>query len=196
MKIIGLTGGVGCGKSTVANILMKDYDAKVLFTDDIAKASYAKGEEGYRKIIETFGDDILDETGDIDRAKLGQIVFADEIKLKMLNSLIHPIVWDEVIKSIKELKKSSGLLVIESAILIEAGYKELCDEIWYVRSDDDVRINRLMQTRGYTKEKCESIINNQGNEKEYISNSDVIINNNSDILQLKNAISKSISGKE
>ena len=198
MKVIGLTGGVGCGKSTVAGILMKEYNAKVLFTDDIAKASYAKDKEGYKKIVDFFGHDVLDIYGEIDRIRLGQIVFSDETKLKELNSLIHPIVWDEVIKSIKESKEANvSYLVIESAILIEAGYKALCDEIWYVRSDDSVRINRLEQTRGYSREKCQSIISNQGKEEDYKKNCDVIIDNSADIILLNKAIDKIInSGKE
>ena len=127
-----------------------------------------------------------------------QIVFSDEIKLKELNGLIHPIVWDEVIKSIKESKALNvPYLVIESAILIEAGYKALCDEIWYVRSDYQVRINRLEETRGYSKEKCENIINNQGKEEDYKKNCDIIIDNSTDIIRLKEAIHKVInSGKE
>lgn len=198
MKVIGLTGGVGCGKSTVANILMKEYHAKVLFTDDIAKASYEKGEEGYNKILACFGEGVLDEEGEIDRIKLGQIVFSDEGKLKELNSLIHPIVWEKVTKSIENSKKEDiPYLVIESAILVEAGYKAICDEIWYVRSDDEVRMNRLEQTRGYSKEKSQNIINNQGKEDDYKKDCDVIIDNSTNIIQLNKAVRDIInSGKE
>lgn len=198
MRIIGLTGGVGCGKSTVANLLKTEYNARILLTDDIAKASYNIGNEGYKKVIALFGENILNCEREIDRVKLSKIVFSDNEKLDSLNKLIHPIVWDEVEKNIAMAKEDKiQFLVIESAILVEAGYKKLCDEIWYIKSNKEERIKRLLESRGYSKEKSESIINNQAKEDEYIKNSDFVLDNNGDITELKNAIDKIInSGKE
>lgn len=197
MRIIGLTGGVGCGKSTVASILKEKYNAKILLTDDLAKASYEKGEKGYIRIKEHFGESILNDSGYIDREKLAKLVFNDEEKLNMLNSLIHPIVWEMVMDEVRIARqKEYQYLVIESAILVEAGYKKVCDEIWFVRSKKDIRIKRLSDTRGYSVEKSESIINNQAKEDVFIKNCDIIIDNDEDITKLECAIDGIINSRK
>lgn len=196
MRIIGLTGGVGCGKSTVADILKEKYNAKILLTDDLAKASYKKGEKGYIRIKEHFGESVLNCDGYIDREKLATLVFNDEEKLNDLNNLIHPIVWEMVMDEIRMAKeKGYEYLVIESAILVEAGYKKVCDEIWLVRSRKDIRIKRLFDTRGYSVEKSESIISNQAKEDVFIKNCDIIIDNDENIDKLECAIDRIINSR-
>jgi len=197
MRIIGLTGGVGCGKSTVAAILKEKYNAKILLTDELAKSSYEKGEKGYARIKEYFGESVLTKNGDIDKEELGKIIFNNEEKLNLLNSLIHPIVWEMVMDEILIAKKKDyNYLVIESAILVEAGYKRICDEIWFVRSKESVRIKRLSETRGYSEEKSKSIINNQAKEDVFIKNCDIIIDNDEDIIKLECAIDRIINSRK
>ena len=197
MRIIGLTGGVGCGKSTVAAILKEKYNAKILLTDELAKSSYEKGEKGYARIKEYFGESVLTKNGDIDKEELGKIIFNNEEKLNLLNSLIHPIVWEMVMDEILIAKKKDyNYLVIESAILVEAGYKRICDEIWFVRSKESVRIKRLSDTRGYSEEKSKSIINNQAKEDVFIKNCDIIIDNDEDIIKLECAIDRIINSRK
>ena len=197
MRIIGLTGGVGCGKSTVAAILKEKYNAKILLTDELAKSSYEKGEKGYARIKEYFGESVLTKNGDIDKEELGKIIFNNEEKLNLLNSLIHPIVWEMVMDEILIAKKKDyNYLVIESAILVEAGYKRICDEIWFVRSKESVRIKRLSDTRGYSEEKSKSIINNQAKEDVFIKNCDIIIDNDEDIIKLECAIDRIINRRK
>ena len=121
----------------------------------------------------------------------------NEEKLNMLNSLIHPSVWEMVMDEVRIARqKEYQYLVIESAILVEAGYKKVCDEIWFVRSKKDIRIKRLSDTRGYSVEKSESIINNQAKEDVFIKNCDIIIDNDEDITKLECAIDGIINSRK
>lgn len=189
MKVIGLTGGIGCGKSKVAEILKEEYNATILLTDDIAKAQYNKGCEGYIKLCELFGSAILDNQEEIDKSALATIIFNDSKQREKVNGIIHPIVRKIVEEGIdKSRRNNEKYVVVESAILVEAGYRDICDEIWFVKCDVNTRIERLMTTRGYTKEKCESIFANQAKEDEYLRNCDYVINNDSNITKLKEII--------
>ncbi|WP_310604945.1 dephospho-CoA kinase [Anaerosporobacter sp.] len=197
MKVIGLMGGVGSGKSTVANILEKEYGAYLIITDDIAKKLYDKDEEGYQKVVSYFGTEILNEDGQINRKQLSGIVFADKDKLEKLNSFIHPLVMKYVINEIENIKKENKqktkeeqvpYIVIETALLIEAGYRGLCDTVWYVAVNEEVRKQRLMSGRGYSEEKIASILKNQMSDADYSDNCDKILYNNGDVDTLRKEI--------
>lgn len=193
--VIGLMGGVGSGKSTVADILKNEYGAHLLLTDDIAKDLYKKGKRCYEKIVKLFGVEILDSTGEIDRKKLASIVFADKNKLEQLDLIVHPLVMDEVIRRIEMIRKqeSNPCIVIETALLISAGYRQLCDQVWYVSVDDIVRQKRLQESRGYSLEKIQAILNNQMSESEYSDNSDKILYNSTDMRFLIEQVRKCMS---
>lgn len=180
MKIIGLTGGVGSGKSTVAKLLKDKYNAHLLIADDIAREYMNKGEISYQLIVDYFGSDILDDQEEIDRKKLAGIVFVHEEKLKILNSFIHPHVKDKILKEITRLKKQEpdSIAIVESAILFEVSYQEFCDEVWYVNAADEIRRIRLKNNRNYTDEKINSILANQLTEDEYMKRSHHVIYNN------------------
>lgn len=197
MKIIGLMGGVGSGKSTVADILEKKHGAHLIITDDIAKKLYEKGEESYQKIVSYFGTGILNKDGDINRKKLSEIVFSDKEKLEKLNSFVHPLVMKRVIEEIEDIKatnehkpkeKQVPYIVIETALLIEAGYRGLCDTVWYVAVEEEVRKQRLMNIRGYSEEKINAILKNQMSDKDYSDNCDRILYNNGELYDLEKEI--------
>jgi dephospho-CoA kinase len=197
MKIIGLMGGVGSGKSTVADILEKEYGAHLIITDDIAKKLSEKGEESYQLIVSYFGNEILREDGEIDRKKLSGIVFADKNKLNKLNSFTHPLVMKHVINEIEQIKayneqkdveEQIPYVVIETALLIEAGYRNLCDTVWYVAVDDEIRKQRLMSSRGYSEEKIAAILKNQMSDKDFDDNCDKVLYNNGNIFDLRKEI--------
>ncbi|BCN30534.1 dephospho-CoA kinase [Anaeromicropila herbilytica] len=180
MKIIGLTGGVGSGKSTVAKLMGEHYRAHLLIADDIARDFMKKGNVSFHHIVDYFGVNILDEDGELDRKKLASIVFEDESKLKILNSFIHPYVKEYILNEIERLKKvePNAVVLVESAILFEVSYQEFCDEVWYVNAEDHIRRIRLKKNRNYTDEKIDSILANQMTEEEYKKRSTHVISNN------------------
>ena len=144
MKIIGLTGGIGSGKSTVGKRMEELKAVKLQMTDDIGHIALEQGTESYDKIIESFGKSFLKENGEIDRNLLGQLVFANQDKLEKLNAIIHPWVIDYLKRDIENTKKENKYLyyVVESAILFQTGLDRICEEIWYVDADEDIRRKR------------------------------------------------------
>lgn len=184
MIVLGITGGVGSGKSHVLYDLEKNHNAYILEADKLAHELMEPGKKIYNQIIESFGRDILstDAPYQIDRNKLGQIVFNDKEKLKILNSISHPLVKEEIINRIDNAKKEGKikLFVIEAALLIQDGYDAICDEIWYIWVDREERIKRLMKQRGYTREKCISMFNCQEPDEYYKKYATFTINNQFD----------------
>lgn len=179
--ILGITGGVGSGKSTVLRYLENKYDACIIEADIVAKEVMKPGHIVYDKVINAFPEIIADEQGNIDRPKLASIVFNNGEKLKILNSIVHPGVKEEIKCRINSLYAvdSSKIVVIEAALLIEDGYKAICDEIWYVYCEKEERIKRLVTDRGYSREKAIEIMNNQMSDEEFKRNTDEFIDNTS-----------------
>ncbi len=183
MYILGITGGVGSGKSAVLNELRDNHGAYIIEADKLAHELMMPGKDIYNSIVASFGEEILyDGIGSIiDRAKLADIVFSDENKLQILNNISHPCVKAEILRRIEEeKKKGTKLFVIEAALLIQDGYKEICDDIWYIWVSRELRTKRLMESRGYTLKKCNSIYVNQESDEYYRSNSDYVIDNEKD----------------
>lgn len=176
---IGITGGVGAGKSTILQILKEKYDAHLIMADDVAKELMCRGKSAYRKIVQTFGDEILGDDLEIDRQKLSSVVFQDDDKLLMLNQIVHPLVQKAILKEKDNISKKNPekLIVLEAALLIEAGYRDFLDELWAVIADKEVRIKRLMDSRGYSREKSESIIAAQLSDEEFRRVCDFVIDN-------------------
>jgi dephospho-CoA kinase len=181
MKVVGITGGIGSGKSTVALILEKRFHAFLIYTDKIAHMLMRKGMISYNLIVEYFGEQVLDSDGEIDRKLLGSIVYQDPNKLIHLNSLTHPYVMDYV-KNLIKLKQDENveLICVETALPIEAGLKEFCDEIWYVYAPENLRRERLQKSRNITIEKLNDIFKNQIGDELYRDISTHTIQNDSD----------------
>lgn len=182
MKIIGITGGVGSGKSTVLDIIEKNYNAYIIKADDVAKETYEPGMSGYKRIIEIFGNEILDADNRIDLKKLSNIVFKSPNKRIVLNSIIHPLVKKIIVEKIADLKIEDkyDYVFIEAALLIEDHYEVFCDELWYVYADETCRRERLRNSRGYTDEKIDDILKSQLSEAEFKNACSVVINNSGD----------------
>lgn len=179
MKIIGITGGIGCGKSTVLQFMKTKYNAYIVEADRVAHQLMKCGQPAYEKIRQVFPASILADNGEIDRKQLSALVFRDAKCLKQLNDIVHPEVKSYLIHEIecKRIQKDCEIFVIEAALLIEDGYTKICDEIWYVYATEEIRIKRLMDSRGYTLEKCKSIMKNQSDEAFYRENTSVRIDN-------------------
>ncbi|MBO7730145.1 MAG: dephospho-CoA kinase [Lachnospiraceae bacterium] len=187
---IGITGGVGAGKSTILQILKDKYDAHLIMADDVAKDLMCKGKSAYRKIVQTFGNEILGDDQEIDRQKLSAIVFKNDEKLLALNQIVHPLVKKAIIKEKNEIsrKHPEKLIVLEAALLIEDGYPEILDELWAVIADKEVRIQRLMDNRGYSREKSESIIAAQLSDEEFRKACSFVIDNSGSLSESERQI--------
>lgn len=171
--IIGVMGGVGSGKSTVLNYLENNYEANIIEADKVAKEVMLPGNDVYNEIVKTFPEVIVDNK--IDSKKLAEIVFNNKEQLEKLNSITHPGAVKEIVSRIKSSK--NRIIVVESAILLGSGVEQYCDELWFVFCNRDTRIKRLIQTRGYSKEKCISVIESQPPDEEYNKAADEFIDN-------------------
>lgn len=180
MKIIGITGGVGCGKSEVIRYIMKNYNCFVIFADDVAKQLQEVGNVCYDKIVSLLGKEILDDKANIDKAKMAAKVFADSTLLEKVNGIVHPAVKEYVLEKIAMYRKSGevDLFIIEAALLIEDGYGKIVDEMWYVYTHDDIRKERLKKHRGYSDEKIDQIFSKQLSKEQFIKHCSFIIDNN------------------
>ena len=156
MKVFGITGGVGAGKSEVLTYLGQNYDATVIQADEAGYLVMLPGGECYGEIVKLFGRQITTETGELDRKRIAEIVFQDE-----------------------------EYVFVEAALLIEEKYDEICDELWYIYADEEVRKERLIEGRGYSEKKVREIMANQLSEDEFSSHCDFEIDNSGDFEETK-----------
>ena len=178
MKIIGITGGVGSGKSRVLSFLEEKYNAIICQADHVAWKLQEPGQRSYLEIVEYFGKTILNDDQTINRGALGQIVFNDVAKLQKLNEITHPAVKDYIKEQILiEKEKGSELFIIEAALLLEDHYEKICDEIWYIFAREEVRRERLKESRNYTDEKIDSMIAKQQTESYFRKHCQLTIDN-------------------
>ncbi len=177
--IIGLTGGVGCGKTRVAGIVAERFPAEVIFTDDVAREQMRAGGISYKRVVELLGDKILAPSGEIDRGILAELMFADTSLRNRINELTHPPVHEYVMDRINTFREDdrTSYVIIETALLIEAGYTTFCDAVWYVYAPEADRRRRLCETRGYSDLKTENIINAQKAETEFRKIATYVIDN-------------------
>lgn len=192
--IIGIAGGVGSGKTTVLKILESKFHAHVYIADEFGHEALLRGNPCYEKIVNEFGNSIIGEDGNISNHKLAEIVFDNKEKLAVLNQIIHPYVWNRI-ESERKKNDDGHLTVIESAILMEAGYGTICDEIWGVFSSKEKRKKRLVESRGYSQEKMDSIMSAQMKEEELKERCDRIIMNDGDILVLQEQLENLLGTK-
>ena len=190
---IGVTGGVGSGKSEVLLYMESAYGALVLRTDDMARDMMEPGGACYDDVLKLFGQDILREDGTFDRARIAARVFADPELLERLNAITHPAVITQVAETVENAEKQGKQIIcVESALFLdEQGRKkgnESYDELWYVYADEAARRERLKATRGYSDEKITSIIANQAPEQILRKSCDAVIDNSGDFLQTQQQI--------
>lgn len=180
MKVYGITGGAGTGKSEVIKMLQENFGGCVIMSDEVARKLMQKGNISYQLIVEYFGRDILMDDGEIDRKKLADHVFNNKEALEKLNSMTHPYVKDEIRKLIAEAEASGEcrFVALESAILLECGYEDICDEFWYVYTKPEIRRQRMKETRNYSDEKVDSVMRNQQPDEVFFEQCSFVIENN------------------
>ena len=186
MRIIGVTGGVGSGKSAVLNYLEEHFDSRVVKADEVGHLLMMPGRECYEPIIELFGEWVVKEDTSLDRQAIASIVFQQPDMLKKLDDIVHPAVYRYIVKEIERSRKEeTEFFFIEAALLLEEKYDEICDELWYIYADEEVRKERLIEGRGYSEKKVREIMANQLSEDEFSSHCDFEIDNSGDFEETK-----------
>lgn len=182
MRIIGVTGGVGSGKSAVLNYIEEHFDSRIVKADDVGHLLMMPGRACYEPVIQLFGEWIVKDDTSLNREAIASIVFEDGEMLKKLDDIIHPAVKKYILKEIEKSKKEeTEFFFIESALLLEEKYDEICDEVWYIYCEKEVRMERLRRDRGYSDEKIESLMRNQLSEDEFEARCDFQIYNSEDV---------------
>ena len=182
--LIGLTGNIATGKSLVARML-SDLSAHVIDADELVRELQRKGTPVWAGIVGEFGEEILRADGEIDRAKLGALVFSDPRALRQLEAIVHPAVGREIERQISNHQSPIQAVVIEAIKLIEAGLHERCDALWVVTSRPDVQLERLMRTRGLSEADAQVRIAAQPPQSEKAALADVLIENNGTVDDLR-----------
>ncbi len=182
-NIIGITGGIGAGKSTVLGYIKEHYNCLVIFSDDVGNDIKKKGYPAYDELVELLGKEILAEDGEIDKGKMASAIFNNNNLLKKVNNILHPAVNTFIIDII-EKERALGrydFVFVEAALLIENGYDEIADELWYVYASEDVRRERLKQSRGYSDEKITDILGKQLDDTSFRKHCSFVIDNSGEL---------------
>ncbi len=185
---------MGAGKSTVLHLLKNEFHGHVIMADEIGRELMEPGQACFEKITEAFGTGVLGEDGRLDREKLAELVFQDQEKLACLNGIVHPQVKQAVRREIDEAEESGEkLVVIEAALLIEAGYRELCDELWYIYVPAQERVKRLYENRGYSEVKSYAIMSNQLSDSQFRRGCDFLVDNGRSLEETRKQIVKRLA---
>lgn len=197
MLIIGVTGGVGSGKSTILDEIKKLYNCRIIKTDEIANDIKKPGELCYNKLVFLLGESILLPDKEIDKNKMAKLIFKNKNLLDEVNEILHPEVEKYIDRVIFEEKKNKNIdiLFIEAALLIEVGYKDkFLDELWYVYADEPSRKNRLKESRDYSDDKINEILSSQQTDEGFRHHSDFVIDNSKTVdyavSQIKDRLKK------
>ena len=193
--ILGLIGGVGSGKSTVTKILQEEYGFKLLLTDGIAKQLELPGGSCYEAMVKALGEDILSDGygSRIDNPRLAARIYADPEALETVNNIVHPAVWRYVSDYIDRCSSEGRQHIAVETALPDASFRKMCDEIWFIYTEREIRIKRLISDRGYTLEKSESIISRQLSDEEFRAYADVVIDNSGERTAAEEAVRKRLS---
>jgi dephospho-CoA kinase len=185
VKVIGLTGGIGSGKSTVAQFLA-ELGAVIVDVDKLGHEAIKPGGEAWERVVSEFGKDIVTVSGDIDRAKLSEIVFQNHEALLRLNQIIHPVIDNMLMARLEEYRrKGVKVVVLEAAAMLEAGRASQVDEIWVTVAPESAVLPRLSGRSGYSEEESKSRIQAQLSNEERVKHADVVIDTDCSLDELK-----------
>lgn len=185
LKVIGIIGGIGSGKSKITEYLEKNFNAYAISSDLIGHEIILKGKPAYEQIVDFFGRNILDENDEINRKILGDIVFKNPANMEKLNSITHPLILERIIQEIKRIKEENkySFITLEAALIVGENWVKLVDTIWLITCPIDIRIERLMKSRNLSKEKINNILSNQENDDELKKYADIVINNSLELTK-------------
>jgi dephospho-CoA kinase len=184
MIVIGLTGGILTGKSTVSGMLA-ERGAVIIDADKIGHEAYKPQTDVWDELVDTFGEWILKRDGEIDRKRLGDIVFHDPLALTLLNKIVHPRMREMIEEELKRLEEEGvPVVILEAAVLIEAKWNDLVDQIWVTTAPEEKVIDRLQNRAGLSEEQARSRIAAQLPPKEKVKHADVVIDTDCDLAEL------------
>lgn len=194
MRVIGITGGVGAGKSEVLAYLSGHYNCSVIMADRVAHRLEEPGQRCFEPLKKLLGPGVLTTEGRIDRQKMAARIFGDAGMLEKVNEIVHPAVKEYLLEQIAQERESKkhDYLFIEAALLIEDGYAGIVDELWYIHADESVRRQRLKNTRGYSDEKIDSILSKQLPEEAFYEHCRVVIENSGTLAGVYQQIDKEL----
>jgi len=188
MKVIGLTGGIGSGKSTVAKFLV-EMGAYLLDADTLGHEVFQPGTPGWRDVVAAFGREILKPDNQIDRARLGRMVFGKPQELNKLNRILHPRITELAKSKLEQLKQQgTRVVVLEAILLIEGGWRPLVDEVWVTVASETTILKRLKNRNGYSEEESLSRIHSQVTNEERKQHADVVVDTDCSLAELRKKV--------
>lgn len=188
MKVIGLTGGIGSGKSTVSQFLA-ELGAVILNADEVGHEAFRPDSGGWREVVVAFGRRILTPDGNIDRKKLGEMVFGNPESLSRLNQIMHPRLYALVKAQLEEYRRQGmRVVVLEAPLLLEAGWTSLVDEVWVTTASESTVLKRLEERTGLSQAESLARIRSQLPSEEQVKHADVVINTDCDLDELKSKV--------
>ncbi len=188
MKVIGLTGGIGRGKSTVSRFLA-ELGAVILNADEVGHEALKPDTEIWRQVVAAFGRQIVTPDGNIDRKKLGNIVFGNAESLSRLNQIMHPLMYNMVKTRLEEYRQQgTRVIVLEAPLLLEAGWTPLVDEVWVTTASESMVLKRLEERTGLSRAESLTRIRSQLSSAERVRHADVVINTDCDLDELKSRV--------
>lgn len=191
---IGITGGIGAGKSEILRYIGKHYPCEIYLADEVAHRVKEPGTDCYGKLLALLGEEILTADGQIDKAKMAAKIFADAGLLEKVNAVIHPAVRTYLLERLARAREraETELFFVEAALLLECGYGEIVDEMWYIHADASVRRRRLAESRGYDSERIDNVMAKQLSEEAFRSRCDFVIDNSGSLTETFRQIDKKL----
>ena len=188
MFVIGLTGGIGTGKTEVSRILQGS-GAEVISADELGHQAYKPGTDVWREVVNEYGDGILTPSEEIDRAKLGAMVFENRRALERLNAIVHPRILCTVRERLRSIgKQGVAVAVVEAAVLLEASWESLADEVWVTVATEDLVLKRVASDRDLDADAVQARISSQMPHEERLKRADAVIENNGSLEELRRRV--------
>ena len=188
MLVIGLTGGIGTGKTEVAGIL-EELGATVINADLLGHEAYRPHTDGWRDVVAAFGEGVLGSSGEVDRRKLGSIVFGDPEALRLLNAIVHPLIYGMTEERIQALRATgSRVVVVEAALLVEANWVSLVDEVWVTTSPEERAVQRIVSRNNLDEGAVRARIGSQMAQEERVHYADAVIDNSGTLEDLRGRV--------
>ena len=188
--VIGITGGVGAGKSQVLSLLKENFGAEVIAADEVGRELMEPGGACFLPVAELFGPAVIKADGTLDRQKIAEIIFQDKAMLEKQNAIIHPAVKEEIIRRCRS--SEARWIAVEAALLLEAHYEDVCDEFWYIFADAETRRRRLKESRGYTDERIRAVMDSQLTDEQFRLGCDRVIDNSGSLTETKAQIERAL----